>query len=86
MNLRAAARGKPCVLCWSFNGVVLHHLQVPGNHGTGRKPDDFPWGVRLCSKCHEHFHNDGRSDHKGMLQAMGNQLLAYLEEGVVKVV
>jgi hypothetical protein len=82
--LRRAAEGSPCILCGSTHGVVLHHIQLPGNHGTGSKPGDFPWGVRVCADCHAHFHGAGRADYQAMALAIGKQMLAYLAEGAVK--
>ena len=85
MNLRTLARGKPCILCGEQDGTtVLHHIQIPGNHGTGIKPPDFPWGVRVCRSCHDYFHRNGRGDHKLMLMALGKQMLEYQREGVVR--
>lgn len=84
-DLRKSAEGKSCVLCGSTDGVVLHHVQLPGNHGTGLKPDDFPWGVRVCHSCHAHFHGAGRADHKLMALAIGKQMLVYELEGLLLV-
>lgn len=84
VNLRKLAEGKACVLCGSHYGTVLHHTLLPGNHGTGMKPPDFPWGVRLCAECHKYTHNEGRSDHKAMAMALGKQMIVYVAEGVLK--
>ncbi len=85
MNLRALAKDKPCVCCGRADDtVVLHHVRLPGNAGVGKKPEDFPWGVRVCGDCHHYLHNAGRADHRQMALAIGLQMLAYVNEGVLK--
>ena len=86
VSLRKLAEGKPCIVCSRNDGsTVLHHIRLPGNCGIGQKPDDFPWAIRCCSECHDHFHNEGRADHKLMLMSLGRQMRAYRDEGVIQV-
>lgn len=83
MNLRQEAKDKPCVCCGRNDGTtVLHHVRLPGNAGIGKKPADFPWGVRVCGECHHYLHHAGRADHKMMALAIGRQMLAYQAEGL----
>ena len=83
-DLRKLGRDKPCILCGSTGTTVLHHVQLPGNHGTGKKPADWPWGIRVCNSCHAYFHGEGRSDHKLMAVAIGKQQIQYATEGILQ--
>ncbi len=56
MNLRKAAKDKPCVRCGAEDGtVVLAHYFGPRRHnyggGMSRKGDDVV-GAWLCGECH----------------------------------
>ena len=59
MNLRAYAKGKPCMIripgiCnQNPETVVLCHLRMPGITGTAQKSPD-PLGAWGCSDCHSY--------------------------------
>ena len=58
MNLRNAARGRPCMI--RLEGIcnhnpettVLAHISLPGVSGMGLKADDL-LGAWACSSCHD---------------------------------
>jgi hypothetical protein len=84
MNLRKAAENQPCTVCGANDGTtVLHHIRIGGNAGTGMKPPDFPWGIRLCAEHHRYVHYEGRADYKLIALAMGKQMQRYVDEGVL---
>jgi hypothetical protein len=85
MNLRKLAKDKSCTCCGCNDGTtVLHHIRVSGSGGTGLKPPDFPWGIRVCAACHSYLHGAGRADYRCMVTAMGRQMLVYEAEGVIR--
>lgn len=63
-DLRRAAKGRPCMVriphvCdGGGETTVLAHYRMPGNSGTGTKPDDLAYGAWCCWGCHEVI--DGR--------------------------
>lgn len=71
MNLRKAARGKPCMVrlpgCTgggdSDGTVVLAHYRLAGYCGTGMKPPD-ELGAWCYARCHDAV--DGRSKRIGL--------------------
>jgi hypothetical protein len=75
MNLRAYAKGKPCLIripnvC---NGnpetVVLCHLRMAGISGMGLKANDLlgAWG---CSACHRYVDTHGIDGRTALLEGM----------------
>lgn len=86
MDLRKAAKGKHCVICntgYPDPTVVLCHLNIAGNFGMGFKSQDFPWGVWLCGSHHRWVDGPGRADWKIKFLALGRQMQAYLDAGVI---
>lgn len=83
VNLRKAAENMPCILCGDTGSTVLHHVRLSGNSGMGLKPPDFPWGIRLCAEHHRYMHYEGRADYKLVALAMGKQMQAYINEGLL---
>lgn len=85
MNLREAARGKPCQaripeVCNGRNEtVVLAHIGIPGIRGMGTKPCDLS-ALWCCSDCHDVI--DGRAMHPGNLSRETIRL--YAMEGVLR--
>lgn len=84
MNLRKAARGRPCMVrlpgcAGGGEDTVLAHFRMPGLNGTGMKPDDAV-GAWACSECHSLV--DGRS-----YAAMPRKTLRlYHAEGVLRTI
>jgi uncharacterized Fe-S cluster-containing radical SAM superfamily protein len=64
LNLRTAARDKPCVRCGRNDGtVVLAHYFGPRRHsyggGMGHKGHDAV-GAHLCGECHSYMDTASR--------------------------
>jgi hypothetical protein len=65
MNLRDAARGKPCMIripgrcCFDTLTTVLAHYRLAGTCGGAQKPDDEQ-GAWACYRCHDIV--DGRRE------------------------
>lgn len=85
MNLRDAARGKPCQaripgVCNGRNEtVVLAHIGIAGIRGMGTKPVDL-CGLWACDACHSVI--DGRAKHPGELSR--ETIRAYAMDGVLR--
>ena len=86
MDLRAFARGKPCVLCQTGepdDTTVLAHLNVAGEFGMGMKSADFPYGVWLCHRHHTYVDGEGRNDWKTRFTCVTRQVREYVRLGVL---
>lgn len=83
IDLRKAAKGKPCVICGQNDGTtVLHHIRT-GHMSIGSKPPDSH-GIEVCSTCHRYCHEGGISDYKTMLIAHLRQVDRWIAAGVFK--
>lgn len=90
MNLRKAARGRPCQLripgvCnRSPDTTVLAHIRRGGVAGVGQKPPDIV-AVWACSACHDQLDRRPHEVPDGyVLEALCRQLAYYAREGIVR--
>lgn len=91
MNLRALARGMPCMIRMPgvCNGnpetTVLCHLRMAGISGMGLKANDLlgAWG---CSACHRYVDTHGIDGRTALLEGMARTQALLLERGFVHVV
>lgn len=75
MNLRALARGKPCMIRQPAvcnrnpDTTVLCHLRMAGITGMGLKANDFlaAWG---CSDCHRYCDTHGIDGRTALLEGI----------------
>jgi hypothetical protein len=84
--LREAAAHHSCVICGVEDStIVLHHVRIGGNAGTGIKPPDHH-GLEVCSACHTWAHlGERNSDYwKTLLAATHRQLDRWLKRGDLK--
>jgi len=92
IDLREAARGKPCTLMLPqiCNGrwetTVLAHIRRLPFCGVGLKPPDI-LGVRACSSCHDAMDMRARRPdgdfESTLLTALMRTLTAYDDEGLL---
>ena len=89
MNLRKAARGKPCLVrgptCnYDPETTVLAHIRRGGAGGMGMKPHDLI-AVRACSACHDAIdRRNGSASDGEILDALCRTLDAYAREGLIE--
>lgn len=89
-KLRAAANGRPCVLCRSVGTTIgAHSSRVEHGHGTGHKAPDY-YLAYVCQRCHDEM--DGRigtltkaEKHEMWLRAFVKTVALWFEEGLVTV-
>jgi hypothetical protein len=86
MDLRALARGKPCMIRQPAicNGnpetTVLCHLRMAGISGMGLKANDIlaAWG---CSDCHRYVDTHGIDGRTALLEGMARTQAQLIEQG-----
>lgn len=83
-KLRDAARGQSCVRCGSEDEtVVLAHLPISGEFGTGLKTHDIV-GAHLCRPCHEHVDGpEGRRDYELRFHLLVETQVRLMRQGVL---
>lgn len=90
MNLRALARGKPCMIrvpgvCnHNPDTTVLCHLRMAGVTGMSLKANDLlaTWG---CSDCHRYCDTHGIDGRTALLEGMARTQAHLLARGYIQV-